>query len=107
MSRLTKYLKQFATYQRVQRDEFTGDPVLDQYGKPLYDESVDIKCRKQQVSDDVQTSNGSIVRSSSQYYLDLDTTVTIEDLLDGRVVLQVEDYVGATGRHEGYFVRVV
>ena len=101
MSRITKFLNQKCQYSRAIRDA-SGRPILNRYGEVQRGLPTTKKCRKERITKDVQTSNGSIVRSTSVYYFDESTTVDVDDALDGDVVLSVSEYRNIMGVLEGY-----
>ena len=101
MSRLTKYLKQQCTLELVKRDT-SGNVLMNRYGEPDYNTSVKVRCRKERISKDILTTNGSVSKSVSRYYLDNDVEVRVGDKLDGRVVTKVSDFVNEFGVSEGY-----
>lgn len=99
MSRMSKYLRQTCSLERVETDVH-GDPVLNVYGEPTYLTAETISCRKERYVRDVETATGAVVKSSTQYYTDEE--VGINDKLDSRVVLSVEEYTGEDGNTEGF-----
>lgn len=104
MSRLTRYLKQTAKLQTAKVDE-NGKTLLDDYGKPLYNEAVEIKCRKEPYKYNAFTSLGQFVNYQHTYYIDETTHVTVGDLLDGEIVLTVNEYIGGFGELVGFEVQ--
>lgn len=106
MSRMTKFLKQTATLQKVERDA-KGVPKLDIYGEPVYSKSKEtVKCRRERSTKDVLTTGGSAVVSTTVYYIDNETTLNTGDLIDGKPILTVSDYVNLQGIVEGYEVTI-
>lgn len=105
MSRMTKYLAQTAQHERVKLDE-TGAAQLDAYGKPLYEEAVTVKCRKEPAKANSFSSLGQYVDHTTTYYTDESTKVSIQDKLDGHLVLQVYEYRDGAGSLVGYEVHV-
>lgn len=101
MSRLTKFLKQTCTLQVATRNS-KGEVSLNEYGEIKYKSPITLKCRRETATKDVQTSNGAIVRSSSIYYLDNSVAISIDDKLDGHVVVSVSEYINPRGSVEGY-----
>lgn len=101
MSRMTKYLKQTCTYEKLQRDE-SGKVLLDKYGEPRYGAPVLIKCRREVTVKDVQTNTGAILKSSTRYFTDERHTIQSNDRLDGKPVLEVQEYVNQFGVSEGF-----
>ena len=69
MSRMTKYLKQKCTYEKAKRDE-NGNILHDKFGDPQYGAPEIIKCRREETIQDVQTSTGAILKSSTRYFTD-------------------------------------
>ena len=101
MSRLTKYLKQKCTYEQLVRDD-KGEAVLDKFGEPSYKAPVEIPCRREILIRDVMTNNGSIQKSSTRYFTDNAQTIQANDKLDGKSVLEVQEYVNQFGKAEGF-----
>lgn len=106
MSKMTKFLKQKATLQLMQRTK-EGEPVLNEYGEPLYQSRITtIKCRKEISTQDVITAVGAAKKSATIFYLDNTNFVTIGDKLEGKPILTVQEYINAQGQCEGYEVTV-
>lgn len=105
MSRISKYLRQKCTLQRCLRDT-KGEIVRNSYGEPQYDEELVIPCRREVRTQKVMTTDGSILTATSVYYLDPHDLVSVEDLVDGHVVLTVTEYTGSSGLLEGIQVTV-
>lgn len=105
MSRMTKFLRQTCWLHKCLRDE-KGNPKLNEFGEIQYDVGRLVRCRHEVSVRDVQTSNGSIIRSTSVYYVDEIIAVDADDMIDGKVVVSVSQYVNALGRVEGYEVYV-
>ena len=101
MSRMTKFLKQTCQFESAQRNE-DGSTKLDQFGEVLYNAPITLKCRREKVVKDVQTSTGAILRSSTRYFTDDVQIVEAEDRFDGKVILEVEEYTNQLGKTEGY-----
>ena len=101
MSRLNKYLKQKCTYEQQERDA-SGKAILDKYGEPSYKAPIVIKCRREILIRDVMTNNGSIQKSSTRYFTDNTQTIRANDRLDGKPVLEVQEYVNQFGKAEGF-----
>lgn len=101
MSRMTKFLKQDCTLEQLERDS-AGKPVLNRFGEFSYLQSATIKCRRERTTQDVQTSNGSIIKSVTRYFTDQHVLISPDDKLDGHVVLEVAEYINQLGRVEGY-----
>ena len=105
MSRMTKFLKNTASWQQARRSS-NGDALLDQYGDPIYSAAIQIKCRRERVLRDTNDTVGAIIGSSTDYYVDETTHIQIGDLLDGKVVMDYEEYMNEQGNIEGYRVIV-
>lgn len=105
MSRMTKFLRQRCSVEICQRDA-DGNPMLNDYGENLYQPAQEVKCRHENSVRDVQTSNGSILRSTSRYYLDEAVQIAADDKIDGKVVVISTQYINAIGAIEGYEVYV-
>lgn len=101
MSRMTKYLKQKCSYEKLKRDE-NGKALLDRYGEPQYEASIIIKCRCETTVQDVQTNTGAILKSSTCYFTDEKHPIQAADKLDGKPVLKVQEYINQFGNVEGY-----
>lgn len=101
MSRMTKFLKQTCQHEKAQRD-VNGQVVLNRYGDVQYEPPVTIKCRRERIIRDVQTSTGAILRSSTRYFTDETAPIEPDDRLDGQVILQVEEYTNQLGLTEGF-----
>lgn len=105
MSRMTKYLRQQCQYEALSVDE-NGQPSLNQYGEAEFEAPETLKCRRERSVKDVQTTDGSIVRSTIVYYIDETTTLNVGDKLDGRAILNLTEYTGSTGKPEGWMAYV-
>ena len=101
MSRMTKYLKQKCTYEKLKRDN-NGKALLDKFGEPQYESSVTIKCRCETTIQEVQTNTGAILKSTTRYFTDDKQSVRANDKLDGRPVLKVQEYINQFGVAEGF-----
>lgn len=105
MSRMSKYLKQKCTYEKMLLDK-DGEPLLDKFGEPQYEESVTIRCRREITVKDVQTNTGAILQSTTLYYTDDRQFIQAGDKLDGRTVIVVREYTNQFGTVEGFESRV-
>lgn len=101
MSRITKYLKQNCTYEKLRRDA-DGNVEMDIYGEPKYEDPITIKCRRETTIQDVQTNTGSILKSSTRYFTDEKHTIQANDKLDGKTVLKAQEYINQFGDAEGF-----
>ena len=101
MSRITKYLRQKCTYEKLKRKP-DGTVSLDKYGEPQYEAPVIIPCRRETTIQDVQTSTGAILKSSTRYLTDNKHSIQADDKLDGKAVLKVQEYTNQFGVAEGY-----
>ena len=101
MSRMSKYLKQKCTYEKLKRDE-TGRILLDKFGEPQYEDAVVIKCRRETTVQDVQTNTGAILKSTTRYFTDDKQSIQASDKLDGKAVLKVQEYINQFGVAEGF-----
>ena len=101
MSRITKYLRQKCSYEKIKRDE-KGNVMLDKFGEPLYEASETIQCRREITVQDVQTNTGAILKSTTRYFTDEKHIIGAGDKLDGKTVLKVLDYIDSFGSLEGY-----
>ena len=105
MSQMTKFLHQRCIVQPYQVDE-NGQPQHNQFGELLYAAPQRCRCRHEISYQDVQVANGSIVKSTSRYFLDESVEVKADYLIDGMPVLSVSSYVNRVGKLEGYEVHV-
>ena len=105
MSRITKFLRQTCFVQPYQVDD-QGKPLLNDFGEILYKDPIKCRCRHESSYQDVQTSNGQIVKSSSRYYLDESLELRADYLIDGLAILTLSTYTNAQGLTEGYEVYV-
>lgn len=101
MSRMTKFLKQKCSYEKALRNP-QGEVQLDAYGEVQYEEEKTLKCRREKTIRDVQTPTGAILRSSTRYFFDDGIVAEASDRVDGRPILEVEEYVNQLGKIEGY-----
>ena len=101
MSRMTKYLKQKCTYEKAKRDE-NGNILHDKFGDPQYGAPEIIKCRREETIQDVQTSTGAILKSSTRYFTDDKQSIKAGDKLDGKSVLKAQEYINQFGSAEGF-----
>lgn len=99
MSRIRKFLNQKASHEAVSLDSL-GEPIMNKYGELQYDSAVLIPCRRERYVRDVETSTGALQKSSSRY-VTVDE-ISLNDKLDGLVVLIIGDYVYGDGTIEGY-----
>lgn len=104
MSRMTKFLKQKCLLEKyIEENE---QPKLNMFGELEYQAPITLKCRHEMSHRDVQTTNGSIVRSTSVYYLDESVKIKADYRIDGHVVVSAISYVNSLGAIEGYEVYV-
>ena len=101
MSRMTKYLKQKCTYEKAKRDE-NGNILHDKFGDPQYEAPETIKCRREETIQEVQTSTGAILKSSTRYFTDDKHSIKAGDKLGGKPVLKVQEYINQFGVSEGF-----
>lgn len=101
MSRLTKYLKQLCSLERAETD-LQGVVELDRYGEPLYAQPIQVRCRRESYIKDTPTSTGAVMHSSTRYFLEGTTKVSVGDRIDNRAVIAVETYINSLGQIEGY-----
>ena len=105
MSRMTKFLRQKCQVQPYQLGE-DGKPALNDFGEIQYKDPIECKCRHEISYQDVQTSNGQIVKSTSRYFLDDKLELKADYLIDGLAILVLKTYTNAQGLTEGYEVYV-
>lgn len=101
MSRMTKYLKQKCTYEKAKCDK-NGNILHDKFGDPQYEASEIIKCRREETIQDVQTSTGAILKSSTRYFTDDKHSIKAGDKLGGKPVLKTQEYTNQFGAVEGF-----
>lgn len=99
MSRMSKYLRQKGVLQRVKLNPLK-EPVMNVYGELEYDKPTVIKCRREKYLRDVEGPNGAMIKSSNQYYTTIE--IGLNDKLDDKVILSVEEYTNEFGEAEGY-----
>lgn len=101
MSRMSKYLRQKCTYEKLLRG-VDGAILLDKFGEPQYEAAEEIKCRRETFIQEVQTNTGAILKSSTRYFTDDRQTIQANDKLDGKAVLKVQEYTNQFGITEGF-----
>lgn len=101
MSRMSKYLKQKCTYEKMKLDD-NGDVLHDRFGEPQYEAPIVIKCRFETTIQDVQTNTGAILKSSIRFFTDGKQSIRAGDKLGGRPVLKVQEYINQFGEAEGF-----
>lgn len=104
MSRMTKFLKQKCSLEKYAVEN--GQPRHNAFGELQYQPPVQLKCRHEMSTKEVQTANGSTLRATSVYYVDESEPILVDYRIDGHVVLSVISYVNALGNVEGYEVYV-
>ena len=105
MSRMTKFLRQKCRVQPYEVDA-AGKPVYNDFGELQYQPAKICNCRHEISFQDVQTSSGQLVKSTSRYFLDESLEIKADYKIDGRAVLSVSSYVNGLGLCEGYEVYV-
>ena len=93
MSRMSKFLKQTCILEKALKDS-SGCAKLDKFGEVLYAAPQTIKCRRERIVKDVQ--------SSTRYFTDDSIVIEADDRLDGKVIVEVAEYINAKGEPEGY-----
>lgn len=101
MSRMTKYLRQKCTYEKLLRS-IDGEILLDKFGDPQYELPEEIKCRRESFVQEVQTNTGAILQSVTRYFTDDRYTIQANDKLDGKPVIKVQECVNQFGNTEGF-----
>lgn len=101
MSRMTKFLKQTCRFQQAKHVE-DNNVALNKFGEIIYGPVIILKCRRERVIQDTQTSNGAVLSSYTRYYTDEKQVIQIGDKLDGKPVNQLEEYINQAGVTEGY-----
>lgn len=105
MGRMTKYLKQSATLETHQVDS-KGQPMLDEYGQPLFSVPNRVKCRKEVYKSRSNSDLGQYVDFANVYYFDASVRVSEGDRIDGHEVRNVSEYYDGMGVLVGYEVIV-
>lgn len=105
MSRMTKFLKQTCSMRSYLTDE-SGAALYNEFGELQYGEPVILRCRSEPYARDILTEGGHIISISTRYFLDDSLNIRVNDLLDGRAVLQCSGYTNQFGKLEGYEVYV-
>lgn len=101
MSRMTKFLKQTCSFESAKRDA-SGKVMLNKYGEIEYQKTRSLKCRRESTIKDIKTANGALTTQTTAYYTDESQPIRVDDRVDGRVILLVNEYVNAQGAVEGY-----
>lgn len=101
MSRMSKYLKQKCTYEKLKHDN-NGKVVLDKFGEPQYESPVVIDCRFEKNIQEIQTSTGAVLSSSIRFFTDDKRSIQAGDKLGGRPVIKVQEYINQFGVAEGF-----
>ena len=83
-----------------------GEAVLDIYGAPTYGDAIVVRCRRERSFKDVLTVTGAMKQSTTTYYLDEVEPIQLGDLVDGKPVVDFEEYTNEYGKTEGYMVVV-
>lgn len=89
---LSTYLNQTAEYKPCTGTDGRGESI---FGTP-----VTISCRKQAKTQNVLTATGQVLQSQHVYLLK--QAVAVGDMLDGSVVMAVNDWHGLFGEVIGY-----
>jgi hypothetical protein len=93
---VTKLLRQSCSWEKVTSTNNRDDPT--------YAAAVTLACRKVARLKDLIGKDGEVTTSSNQFTLPPNSTVAIDDLLDGRQVIAVSDMVTTGGQSVGYLV---
>lgn len=101
MSRMSKYLKQKCTYEKLKLDK-NGNVTHDKFGNPQHESPKVIMCRREESIQDIQTSTGAILKSSTRYFTDDKQSIQAGDKLDGKPVLKALGYTNQFGKAEGF-----
>lgn len=101
MSRITKYLKQKCTYEKLKRDT-SGNVLLDKFGEPQYEAPIIIPCRCEKLIQEIQTNTGAILKSTTRYLTDDKHQIQANDKLDCRCVLKTQEFINQFGKAEGF-----
>ena len=105
MSRMTKFLKQTCVFESAKRNS-KNEVQLDKFGEIIYEAPINIKCRRERTIKDIQTNTGAILKSSTRYYTDEANIINADDKFDGKIILEVEEYINQAGKVEGYMCYV-
>lgn len=101
MSRMTKYLKQKCTYEKLKRNQ-AGKVLLDKFGEPQHEAPIVLKCRFETSTQEVQTNTGAVLTSIARYFTDDKHIIQVGDKLGGRSVVKVQEYINQFGVAEGF-----
>lgn len=101
MSQMTKFLQQSCSLEKAKRTS-DGKVALNKFGDVLYNPPVVLKCRREHLIKDVQTSTGAILQSSTRYFTDEKIPIEADDRIDGKVVLQAAEYVVSQAKVVGF-----
>lgn len=104
MSRMTKFLRQYCFLEKYIEED--GHPKLNDFGEVQYAAPIKVRCRCEYSHKDVQTTNGSIIRSTAVLYFDESHPIKADYRVDGKVVISVIAYTNGLGLTEGYEVYV-
>lgn len=101
MSRMSKYLNQKCTYEKMKRKE-DGSVSLDKFGEPSHEAPIVIKCRFETSIQEVQTNTGVVLTSSVRFFTDDKHSIQVGDKLGGKSVIKVQEYINQFGDAEGF-----
>ncbi len=96
MSRITKFLRQECNFE-VAKVKDNGLIETNSFGETIYEPIVVTKCRREYATKEVQSINGTVLKSSTIYFTDETAPVKVDDRIDGRVVLMVEGMTNLDG----------
>lgn len=89
------YLNQCAIWAIAKRDKYTNLPLKNIYGEYSYTNEL-IAVRREPHVVEIRENNGRTVYSKHIFYTKSD--VSVDDKLDGEVVLQVKDAISLGGK---------
>lgn len=96
---LSMYLNEKTIYTPALRDK-EGNQITDHHGQTLYGNPQQINCRTEPKAREIITADRQSIVTSTMYYLVV--PVSVGDMLDGKRVLDVNDWTGLGGSSIGY-----
>jgi len=88
------YLNQQSVWKQVQVDG-QGDPMLNDYGEPIFFPSTSIRVRKNPITEEVTTRTGGMTIAKNEFFTI--EKIKVEDILDQTRILVVEEYYDFAG----------
>lgn len=75
---------------------------VDTYGNILYGNAKILPCRREKCVKEILTNSGTILKSTTRYFLDTTANVESTDLLDDCPILEMQEYTNSVGDVVGY-----